>query len=131
MQATINFNKEMSSQNFIDLDSIGNVCIEAINEDSGFCYYLLIKTELGFSQIFSYGPVIPEINKLCNNYTVSYRKEKYNEKKLISFISKWLNDSFKGITCAYTLEEHKFLDYYVDLVQNINNKGRNEDERTN
>ena len=82
------FDNQYVPQNFIEIENIGNVCIEAINETDGLFYYLLIKTSLGTTSIFEYGPVIPDIDKLFDNYNVSFNREPYNEKKLRIFISK-------------------------------------------
>lgn len=82
------FDNQYVPQNFIEIENIGNVCIEAINETDGLFYYLLIKTSLGTTSIFEYGPVIPDIDKLFDNYSVSFNREQYNEKKVKIFISK-------------------------------------------
>lgn len=113
------FDNQYVPQNFIEIENIGNVCIEAINETDGLFYYLLIKTSLGTTSIFEYGPVIPDIDKLFDNYNVSFNREQYNEKKLKIFISKWLNDRMKKITTANIIEEKTFLDNYKDICYTI------------
>lgn len=118
---TIEFDNQYVSQNFIEIDSVGNVCIEAINENDGLYYYLLIKTSMGTTSIFEYGPVVPDIDKLFDTYNVSFTREQYNEKKLRIFISKWLNDRTKKITAAYVIDENKFLDNYKDICYTIKN----------
>lgn len=117
------FDNQYVPQNFIEIENIGNVCIEAINENDGLFYYLLIKTSLGTTSIFEYGPVIPDIDKLFDSYNVSFNREQYNEKKLKIFISKWLNDRMKKITAANIIEEKIFLDNYRDICYTIGNYG--------
>ena len=117
------FDNQYVPQNFIEIENIGNVCIEAINEADGLFYYLLIKTSLGTTSIFEYGPVIPDIDKLFDNYNVSFNREQYNEKKLKIFISKWLNDRMKKITAANIIEEKIFLDNYRDICYTIERYG--------
>ena len=85
---SIKFDNQYVPQNEIDIESVGNVCIEAINENDGLFYYLLIKTSLGTSSIFEYGPVVPDIDKLYDIYNISFIRQSYNEKKLLLFISK-------------------------------------------
>ena len=118
---TIEFDNQYVPQNFIEIESVGNVCIEAINESDGLYYYLLIKTSMGTTSIFEYGPVIPDIDKLFDTYIVSFNRMSYNEKKLNLFLKKWLNDKMKKITAAYVIEENKFLDNYKDIAYTINN----------
>ena len=85
---SIKFDNQYVPQNEIDIESVGNVCIEAINESDGLFYYLLIKTSLGTSSIFEYGPITPDVDKLYDIYNLSFMRRPYNEKKLSLFISK-------------------------------------------
>lgn len=120
----IEFNNQYVPQNFIEIESVGNVCLEAINEDDGLYYYLLIKTSLGTTSIFEYGPIIPDIDKLFDIYHVSFTRQPFNEKKLNLFLKKWLNDRNKGITAAYVVDQNKFLDNYKDICYIINEYGK-------
>ena len=120
----IKFDNQYVPQNEIDIESVGNVCIEAINENDGLFYYLLIKTSLGTSSIFEYGPVVPDIDKLYDIYNISFIRQSYNEKKLLLFISKWLNDKMKKITAAHVIDENKFLDNYKDICYTIKEYGK-------
>lgn len=117
---TIEFNNQYAPQNSIDLDSAGNVCIEAINEEDGLYYYLLIKTLLGITDIFEYGPVIPDIDKLFDNYKVAFTRQPYNETKLKYFLNKWLNDKSKKITAAYQVNEELFKENYKNILDTLN-----------
>ena len=118
---TIEFDNQYVPQNFIEIDSVGNVCIEAVNENDGLYYYLLIKTSMGTTSIFEYGPIIPDIDKLFDTYIISFNRLSYNEKKLNMFLNKWLNDRTKKITAAYVIDENKFLDNYKDIYYTIKN----------
>ena len=84
----VKFDSQYVPQNEIEIESVGNVCIEAANENDGLFYYLLIKTSLGTSSIFQYGPIVPDIDKLYNIYDVSFMRQPFNDKKLLLFISK-------------------------------------------
>ena len=120
----IDFNNQYVPQNFIDIESIGNVCIEAINEEDGLFYYLLIKTSLGVTSIFEYGPIIPETTKLFDNYSVNFIRQPFNENKLKLFFKKWINDKSKKITSACNIEEQSFVDNYKDILYTINKYGK-------
>ena len=120
----IKFDNQYIPQNEIDIESVGNVCIEAANENDGLFYYLLIKTSLGTSSIFEYGPVVPDIDKLYYIYNISFMRQPYNEKKLLLFIFKWLNDKTKKITYANVIDENKFLDNYKDIAYTIKEYGK-------
>lgn len=120
---SIKFDNQYVPQNEIEIESVGNVCIEAANENDGLFYYLLIKTSLGTSSIFEYGPIVPDIDKLYDIYNVSFMRQPFNDKKLLIFISKWLNDKTKKITYANVIDENKFLDNYKDIAYTIENYG--------
>lgn len=117
------FANELKATNFIDIDNIGNFALEAINEDDGFYYYLLTKTTLGTSTIIHYGPVIPDINRLPDNYSINFERVKFNDKKIVMWINKWLNDKFRHITSAYIIDENQFKDNYKDVKEYIENYG--------
>ena len=119
----VQFNNQYVPQNTLELESVGNVCIEGINMDDGLHYYLLIRTSMGTSSIFQYGPIVPDMGKSYNYYNVSYNREQFNERKLGMFISKWINDKFKRISSARVIDENCFLDNYIDIPYIINNYG--------
>ena len=62
----VQFNNQYVPQNTLEIESVGNVCIEGIDMDDGLYYYLLIKTLMGTSSIFQYGPVVPDMKKSYN-----------------------------------------------------------------
>ena len=115
MKIDFEFDNQFVPQNVISIDRIDNFCLEAINETNLFYYYLMIKTEMGMSEIFTYGPIVPDIPEPLDFYSYSYQKIKYNDKKICSFIDKWLNDRMKGITTASIINVRTFLENTIDL----------------
>lgn len=120
---TIEFNSQYVPQNFLDIDSVGNVCIEAVDEEDGFYYYLLIKTSLGTSSIFQYGPIIPDLDQLPDNYSTLYSRQNFNDRKILAFIKQWLNDRYKRISSAKIVDERVFLDNFRDITQVVRDYG--------
>lgn len=120
---TIEFNSQYVPQNFLDIDSVGNVCIEAVDEEDGFYYYLLIKTSLGTSSIFQYGPVIPDLDQLPDNYSALYSRQNFNDRKILALIKQWLNDRYKRISSAKIVDEQIFLDNFRDITQVVRDYG--------
>lgn len=115
MTSNFKFNNQLTPQNTIDIENVGNCCIQGIDEDSMFYYYLKIVTQMGNTEIFSYGPIIPDIDELPDIYSFTYQKMKYNDKRMIVFINKWLNDKFKHITTAEEIGESLFEKDIVDF----------------
>lgn len=117
------FANELKATNFIDIDNIGNFALEAINEEDGFYYYLLVKTALGAATIIHYGPIVPDVTRLPDNYSINFERLKFNDKKMALWINKWLNDKVKHITAAYIIEEAQFKGNYKDVKEYIENYG--------
>ena len=109
------FAQELKATNSIDIDNIGNFYLEAINEDDGFCYYLSVKTTLGTSSILYYGPVVPDLDILPDNYSVIFQRLPFNDKKMFFWVNKWLNDHSRKITTATLIDENEFFTEYKDL----------------
>lgn len=102
----------------LEVENIGQ-CVLQANDDFAKEYYLIIKTELGYTEIIEYGPLTPDIQLLCDNYQIKYQRFEYNQGKIERIIDKFLNDGKRGITQAKvtTLEEIKsFLVNPVDVI---------------
>ena len=99
----------------LEVDNIGDCVIQG-NNDSGEFFYLIIKTELGWTEILDYGPCVPDLELLASSYTIKYQRIEYNQGKLERIIDKFLNDPKRMITQAKTV----FLEDIVeDLVNPI------------
>lgn len=118
---TFDFANEWKATNSIDIDDIGNFSLEAINENDGFYYYLMVKTTLGTASIVSYGPIIPDVKLLPSGYNVNFERLNFNDKKMMMWINKWLNDRNKKITAAYIISDDDFKSNYVDIKEYIDN----------
>ena len=99
------FANEWKPTNSIDIPDIGNFFLETIDEENMFYYYLMVKTCLGTSSILSYGPIVPDVELLPDKYSICFERIQFNDKKVMSWITKWLNDKNKKITAAYIVDE--------------------------
>lgn len=103
----------------LEISDIGNTCIIA-NNDLGDEWYLVIRTILGESTIFSYGPSNPDFDTLPPALSCSYYKMQYNEKKLNTLIDKFLNDTCKRITQAREVLLEDIKVYLKDIREILN-----------
>lgn len=76
----------------IDVEDIGNTAIRGYS-DNGFEYYLVVKTELGWTEIFEFGPVISDIEQLPKSVSYSYDRIEYSENKISKRIDRFLNNN--------------------------------------
>lgn len=115
MREVIEYNKAWMPQNTLDVEEIGQVAIEATNDD-GFFWYLIINTEDGMTTIASCGPIIPDTFYLPNGFECSLTQIEYKEARISKYISTWLNDTKnKRITQANIIDMSEALDQFRDL----------------
>ena len=88
----------------LDVEDIGNVAIRGY-ADMGTEYYLVIKTDLGWVEVFEYGPIVSDIYELPKSVKYSYDRFEYSEYKLEKRIDKFLNNPSYGITIAEIIDD--------------------------
>lgn len=94
--------KEIVNNGELEINDIGNCCIKAFTDD-GYYSLLIIKTIMGESTIFTYGPLLTDFEELPKNISCSINRIEYNPKKISIIIDKFLNN--RGITQAMEIEE--------------------------
>ena len=102
----------------LDVDNIGD-CVIQSNNDFGEEYYLIIKTELGWSEILEYGPCVPDLQLLPVNYQINYSRIEYNQMKLERIIDKFLNNAKRGITQAKITSLEDIYDNLVNPIDKV------------
>lgn len=83
----------------LDVENIGE-CVILGRNDLGDEYYLIVRTELGFTELIQYGPACPEIQILPFNISMNYSRFEFSQGKIERAIDKFLNDPKKLISQA-------------------------------
>lgn len=83
----------------LNVDDIGQ-CVILGRNDIGEESYLIIRTEMGWTEQISIGPVCPDIDILPFNVAILYSRFEYNQGKIERAIDKFLNDPKKMISQA-------------------------------
>ena len=83
----------------LNVDDIGQ-CVILGRNDIGEESYLIIRTEMGWTEQISIGPVCPDIEILPFNVAILYSRFEYNQGKIERAIDKFLNDPKKMISQA-------------------------------
>lgn len=113
------FNQQRIAQDSIEVEDIGNVCIEGYN-DTGYAFYLIIITYLGVSKIITFGPVMPDLDELVDKFQLNHIELNYDNKKLWKQITMWLNDS-KKLTSAKIIDQDTAISCIPDLRELVKN----------
>lgn len=98
---------ELKSLDSLEIEDTGNVTIKCFN-DIGYVFYLKIETDLGWTTVKQFGPIILDTFKDSYNYSYSYSRKEYNEKNIKKLIDTFLNDSKRFITQAFIITPEEF-----------------------
>ena len=102
----------------LDVDNIGQ-CVLQANNDFGEEFYLVIVTELGWTEVFEYGPCTPALEELPVSYQISYSRFEYNEGKIERIIDKFLNNPKRGITQAQIANLDEIRPFMVNPIDKL------------
>lgn len=90
----------------IDVVDIGNTALRCTNTNFD-SYYLIIKTVMGKTHIFKFGPVCQDIDALLDGFCVEYKKIDYKELSISREIDKFINDYKKAIDSVEEITEYE------------------------
>lgn len=100
----------------LEIDNPGQCAIRASNA-FGEEYYMVIRTSLGTTYLFMYGPIIPDLELLPSKVICSVERFSYNDKRLQKIISTWLTDPKKAINKAEEVEDTEVFESCRDLIK--------------
>lgn len=116
MIGTFDYDKELVAHSSIDIEDIGNCALLGYN-DNYFEFGMIIKTTMGKTQIFSFGPFVPDTDMLPDEISCNYQKIDYNEKKIIGIINLWLNDKKKKLTQVKNVDIQECSNAYKNIIE--------------
>ena len=102
----------------LDVENIGE-CVLRGRNDLGEEFYLVIRSDMGWTEQITYGPVTPEIDILPFNINLSYSRFEFNQSKLMKAIDKFLNDPKKMITQADVVEYSSVVNNILESIHRI------------
>lgn len=101
----------------IDIETLGNCCIEA-NDEVGSFYYLFINTSpTGETNVLEYGPIFPDIILLPKTVNIIFNRFNYSEPNIVKTITRFLNDSRKNIFQAQEVDPLEALENFPKLKE--------------
>ena len=104
----------------IDVVDIGNTALRCVGSQLDE-YYIILKTIMGKVSIIKFGPVIPDIEVLQNDFSVSYKKIDYKEMTIFNEVNKFINDFRKEITSIEEITEHEAWQAFPAVQEQFEN----------
>ena len=104
----------------IDVVDIGNTALRCHGSKLDF-YYIILKTIMGKTHIIKFGPVMPDIDMLFDDFSVSYKKIDYKETAISKEVDKFINDFRKEITLVEEITEYEAWQDFPAVQQYFEN----------
>ena len=125
---TFDYLQRVTVDGQLEVENIGD-CVIRANNDINQEFFLIIKTELGYTEVLEYGPMWIDMNELPSEYKVSYSRFEYNQSKIMNRIDKFLNNPRSIVTQATVTCLEEIIDYLINPIDKVfsNNKGESDD----
>ena len=93
---TFEYSVQKTFNESLDVVDAGNCALKCSGGKLGaYNYYVIVKTIMGKTHMIKYGPVIPDIPMLVENFNVTYNKNDYKESFIFKEIDKFINECMK------------------------------------
>ena len=119
---TFNYNPEYLFSSSFEVESVGNVCLEAIDEEGSY-HYLVMITSLGITTHLEFGPLCKDDDLLPDKHTIIFSRFEFSEKSACKVINDFLklkqsalNPKKKVKICEINIVEK---DYVLDQGINV------------
>lgn len=89
MSRTFNYNGEVLWSDEITLESLGNVCLDAVDSVERH-YFLIARTLLGETTYLEFGPLYLEKELLPDKHDIHFERFEFSENALAKKITKFL-----------------------------------------
>ncbi len=106
----------IQSLDTIDIEDIGNTCINALN-DTGQEWYLVIDTFEGWTKIKEFGPLIVDSNRIGSYFNYDKYEYDYSDKKISKVIEKFINNPKRDITQVFEMPKDNAIER-LEAVKN-------------
>lgn len=97
------------------IDDLFDCAIEASN-DMGEFYYLVVKCQDGFCQLFEYGPIIKDNELLPKTVMCSFKRITPELPKIKKAIQNFLNNPYHEISQAVSIDENEAYNNCINII---------------
>lgn len=116
MIGNIEYLGQTSFLSSIEIEDLGNTTVDLFN-DIGLEWFIMVKTELGWTNIEMFGPLFVDVDSLdaVKGFNYNYQRIEYNEHKIIKQLKQFIQDPKKCITQAFEVERKDALNRLKNL----------------
>ena len=114
------FSVQKTFNQSIDIVDFGNTALRCKSRNMDY-YYIIIKTVFGKTHFMKFGPVCPDLDSLCDDFSVSYKKIDYKELAICKEIDKFINDFKKEIEEVEEITEFEAWQDFPGIQQAFDN----------
>ena len=102
----------------LEVENIGD-CVLLGRNDLGTEFYLILTTDLGWTECIEYGPCTPEFEELPHDYTIKYSRFEYNQTKIERIIDKFLNNPKYSVSQAQVVDLTDIREFLVNPIDKV------------
>ena len=114
---TFDYLRITQAMDFINIPDIGNTCICACS-DNGLEWYLIIKTEEGWTTVVEFGPLFCGESVITYFNFNTYQRE-YSDKKNSKVINDFINNAKREITQVLEIDKEEAIDKFNNIKDNL------------
>lgn len=96
MTFTFDYKSEEVFTKNITVEDIGNCALECTDVEMSK-YYIATQTLMGETYLLKFGPIIPDLEEIGENFSLDYKKFDYKETTIVKEIDRFVNDGKRGI----------------------------------
>ena len=96
--------RTVQSLDTIDIEDIGNTCINAVNDDA-LEWFLILETKDGFTKTTSFGPLKVDSNKLSSYFNYEFFEKEFSDRSISKTIDKFINNPKHSITQVFEVDK--------------------------
>ena len=102
----------------LDVENIGE-CVLLGRNDFGEEFYLIIHTDMGFTEMIEYGPAVPDLQLLPFHVSFTYDRFEYNQGKIEKLIDRFLNNPKRAVSQAEVTSLDDIREHFVNPIDKV------------
>ena len=116
MKSYYEYNQIVTSTGLYEVEDIGKCCVKITEQPTLRESWILIKTELGDTTVYQFGPTLIDENDILNKFDFHIEKFPFNENRIDKLLKKFFL-SLYNITEVNEMTEEEFWDKLEGVIK--------------